>query len=132
MPARISDKRRAKIMDTVSERLIEGESLRQICLDPDMPGRFAILKWVNEDTDLATQYALAREIQADALDDDMAATIADILSGKLDAQAARVVLHANQWRASKMRPKRYGDKIDHNVTGSLTIGIKRNERVDDD
>lgn len=30
-----------------------------------------------------------------------------------------------------MRPMRYGDKIDHKVTGQLTIGIRRNERVEE-
>ena len=131
MPARISDKRRAAIMDKVSERLINGESLRKICLDPDMPGRFAILKWVNDDSELASQYAHARDIQADALDDDITATIAEIRDGTLDAQAARVIIQAVQWRAAHMRPRRYGDKLDLKMTGSLTIGIKRNERVDD-
>ena len=46
---------------------------------------------------------------------------------------ARLICDTMKWMASKLKPKpkRYGDKIDHNVTGSLTIGIKRNERVND-
>ena len=77
----------------------------------------------------ADQYARAMSMQADALDDDIADVVADIRSGELDPQAGRVIIWAHQWRASKMRPMRYGDRIDHKVSGSLTISIRRNERV---
>ena len=79
----------------------------------------------------ADQYARAMSMQADALDDDIADVVEDIRSGVLDPQAGRVIIWAHQWRAAKMRPKRYGNKIDHKVSGALTIGIKRNERVEE-
>ena len=44
---------------------------------------------------------------------------------------ARLICDTMKWMASKLKPKRYGDKIDHKVSGSLTIGITRNERVTD-
>ncbi len=56
--------------------------------------------------------------------------VEEIRDGTLDANAGRVIIWAHQWRAAKMRPRRYGDKIDHKLTGNLTIGIRRNERVD--
>lgn len=33
------------------------------------------------------------------------------LSGSIDPAAARVVLASKQWRAAKLAPKRYGDKL---------------------
>ncbi len=132
MPKRIPDKRRAVIMQTVSVRLMEGESLTAICLDEDMPNKGTILEWMNGDDALANQYARARLLQADALDDDTASTIKDIRDGTLDANAGRVIIWANQWRAARMRPKRYGDKLDVQHGGSLTIGIRANDRVDGD
>ena len=57
--------------------------------------------------------------------------VEEIRNGTLDAKAGRVIIWAHQWRAAKMRPKRYGDKIDHKHSGSLTIGIKQNSRVDE-
>ena len=56
----------------------------------------------------------------------------EIRNGTLDANAGRVIIWAHQWRAAKMRPRRYGDKIDHKLSGSLTIGIRQNERMTDD
>ncbi len=70
-------------------------------------------------------------MQADALDDDIAATGKLRREVRTRARAARVIIWANQWRASKMRPMRYGNKIDHKHSGALTIGIRRNERVID-
>ncbi len=81
---------------------------------------------------LASTIARARDLQADALDDDIAGVIAEIRDSTLDPQAGRVIIWANQWRASKMRPKRYGDKIDHKLSGSLVIGIRQNDRVPGD
>ena len=83
------------------------------------------------DPTLAATIARARDLQADALDDDIADVIEEIRNGTLDANAGRVIIWANQWRAANMRPKRYGDKIDHKHSGSLVIGIRQNERVED-
>lgn len=39
--------------------------------------------------------------------------------GELDPNAAKVIISAYQWRASKLQPKRYGDRLDLAVTGEL-------------
>ncbi len=130
MPPRIPDKRRAKIMDTILKRLMDGESLRSICEDASLPNRQTILEWMNGDGVLAATVTRARLLQADALDDDTADTIQEVRDGTLDANQARVIIWANQWRQARMAPKRYGDKIDLKHSGNLTIGIKRNERVE--
>ncbi len=79
---------------------------------------------------LASTIARARDLQADALDDDIAGVVQEIRDGTLDANAGRVIIWAHQWRAARMRPKRYGDKLDVKHGGSLTIGIRQNERVE--
>ena len=51
---------------------------------------------------------------------------------ELDPQSRRVMVDARKWIASKLKSRVYGDKVDHKVSGALTIGIRRNERVDDE
>ena len=80
---------------------------------------------------LAATIARARDLKADALDDDIAGVVEEIRNGYLDANAGRAIIWAHQWRAAKMWPRRYGDKIDHKHSGSLTIGIRHNDRVID-
>ena len=55
----------------ICERLVEGESLRSICLSDDMPHRGTIFRWLEAHEDFRDQYARAREAQADTLADEI-------------------------------------------------------------
>jgi hypothetical protein len=97
------------IADEICERLSRGESLRTICEDDHMPGRATVHRWLGESKAFQDQYARAREIQADyyadrIVDDAMVAT---------DAQIGRLRMDALKWAASKLAPKKYGDKVQH-------------------
>jgi hypothetical protein len=41
-----------------------------------------------------------------------------VSAGTMDSHAARVVLDSMRWRASKLAPKVYGDRLDVSVTDS--------------
>jgi len=104
---------------------MDGKSLREICDTPKMPNRSTVLRWMNNDEEFAAVIARARSMQADALDDEIQQVTNDIRAGVLDYNAGRVIIWAMQWRASKMRPQRYGDKLDIKSDGSLTVNIVR-------
>ena len=63
--------------------------------------------------------ARAREMQADALDDDIQEVVNQIRSGTLEPHAGQVIIRAHQWRAGKMKPKTYGERqtvdMNHNI-----------------
>jgi hypothetical protein len=63
-------------------------------------------------------YAHAREDQADALADEML-DIAD--DSSLDPNDRRVRIDTRKWVASKMKPRVYGDKVQTEMTGRLTL-----------
>lgn len=71
------------------------------------------------DRELAVAYARAQEIRADLLADQII-TIAD--DETKDPHRARNQINARQWIASKHHSKRYGDRIDLNVTQTIDIG----------
>lgn len=96
-----------------------------------MPQKRTVLKWLEEREDFRTQYARAREEQADHLaeeiveiaDEDPAlAFAAERRDGGEEVEVARVdsaaVAHqrlridARKWFASKVAPKKYGDKLE--------------------
>ena len=54
-----------ELADRVVERMIEGESLRQICARPDMPARRSIFHWLQNNTDFREKYELARVLQCE-------------------------------------------------------------------
>lgn len=63
---------------------------------------------------LADQYARARDERADLLAEEML-QIADVGSG--DPARDRLRLDARKWFTSKLAPRRYGEKIEHEHAG---------------
>ncbi len=111
------------------ERIAKGESKVAICEDARMPGYSTVTAWLKEDEtgDLQATYARAREDQADYMADVMLTE--SRVEG--DVQRQRLIVDTMKWVASKLKPKAYGERMDVKHTGNLTIGIKRNERVEE-
>ena len=115
-----------QLADTICSRIAEGESLREICKDDDMPERVTIYRWLAADPDFCNHYTRAREDQADTLADEIIA-IADeqpeviavlnkngeLIEHKLDGaflQWQKNRMDARKWTAMKLKPKKYGDR----------------------
>lgn len=113
-----------ELFDTICERIANGESLRKISKDDDMPSVVSVMRWLAADEELGNQYARAREIQADGEVDEIL-DIAD--DDELDSNDKRVRIDARKWRAGKMRPKVYGDKLDVDHKGKVSITIDRED-----
>lgn len=103
------------IADKICERLANGESLRAICRDEGMPGISTVLRWVGADTVFREQYARAREAQCDFLADETL-EIGDAATAE-DVHVARLRCDNRRWYTGKVAPKKYGDKIQAEVTG---------------
>jgi len=97
----------SELADAICERLADGQSLRSICRDDDMPNKATVFRWLAADTVFSDQYARARETQADSLADEII-DISDSTTG--DPQRDRLRVDSRKWLAGKMRPKVYGDK----------------------
>ena len=117
------------IADEICLRLSHGESLRSIVKDAHMPAQSTIYVWLLKIAPFAEQYTRAREEQAETMADEIVA-IADEtpqtapvfnkdgeqIDIKLDSayiQWQRQRIDARKWTASKLRPKKYGDRIVH-------------------
>lgn len=122
-----------EIADRICERLADGESLRSICKDEGMPSTGTVCRWLTENEKLQEQYARARELQADALFDDVL-HIADnpqlgekrkvTSDGKEEISYGDMIEHrrlqvdARKWMAGKLRPKKYGEFKAVELTGA--------------
>jgi hypothetical protein len=98
--------------------LASGQSLKSFCKQPDAPGLSTVYQWLAAHKDFADLYTRAREDQADALADEML-DIADDAS--LDPNDKRVRIDTRKWIASKLKPRVYGDKVQSEVSGGLTL-----------
>lgn len=97
-----------EVKNEILSRLIEGESLRSITRDEDMPTIRTVMYHLRKDEAFFQQYALAREEQADTYADE----IVDIADKTDDPAKARLQIDARKWVASKLKSKSYGDKVD--------------------
>ena len=106
-----------ELADTICERLALGESLRAICRDEHMPGMATIFRWLGANERFRDQYAHAREAQADALADDIL-DIADTAEETNEAvRKAQLRIESRKWIASRLKPKKYNDRVINEVTG---------------
>lgn len=117
------------MLDTICERLIGGESIRAMCTDPAMPAACAVFAAAAKDEEFASTIARAREAQQDAIIDEIVA-MADKATVE-DHQVVKLRIWARQWQASKLAPKKFGDrvttesKVDTTVHGSLDVRVSQ-------
>lgn len=129
-----------EVADKICEELATtNKSLRKICEGENMPSVRTVLYWLSEGSkddgkqefkDFLHQYTRAREAQADVLADEII-EIAEhteedhtAFTGINVIQRDKLRIEARKWVAAKLKPKKYGDKIDHNHEGQQTIIVK--------
>lgn len=130
------------ICDTIAT---SSKSLRSICLEDNMPTVRTVLGWLSEGDKedgkaefkaFLHQYARARDQQADFLAEEIL-EIAEhteedhtAFTGGNVVQRDKLRIDARKWIASKLKPKKYGDKIDHNHEGGQTIIVKYQDETE--
>jgi hypothetical protein len=108
-------------------RIAEGESLKKIGQDPDMPSRGTFLRWCHEDAEIGQMYVIALRLRAaghaEELEEDMAEL--DKCTEAYEVAALKVKINTRQWIMSRLLPKQYGDHqiIEH--TGEVKLDEKQ-------
>ena len=102
-----------EVWEELCRRIAEGRSLRDVCRDEDMPSKDYAIEYAQKDETFALQYARAREQRAEFL----AEEILSIADQSEDPHKARLQVDARKWFASKLDPRRFGERldIDHSV-----------------
>lgn len=110
-----------ELADEICKRLSLGETLRTIiATSPHMPDRVTIYRWLESNENFRNQYTRARAEQADYY----AEQIVDEAMTSHDAQIGRLRVDALKWAASKMAPKKYGEKVEIETSQPLTLAFQ--------
>jgi hypothetical protein len=110
------------IADKILEAISSGIGLVTFLKsDQSFPSYPTVMRWIRGNPEFAASYAQAREDMADADADKIADVAQAVLDGNLDPNAARVAIDAYKWSAGKRRPKRYGEKIEVENTGTVAV-----------
>jgi hypothetical protein len=123
-PSKYSDELADKICNTIATTTW---GLHKICSKEGMPCVASVFNWLDnpENKSFLDKYTRARQVQAELLadeiidisDDGTKDMDEDPVSGKkkLDwehIQRAKLRVDARKWKASKLYPKQYGEKLD--------------------
>lgn len=120
--------------DLICDRITQGESLRSICIDEDMPHAGTVCRWLAKNQEFREQYALAREAQAELMADELLEIADDgtndwmekknaegeVIGYRENGEAMRrsqLRISTRQWVAERLLPKKYGTKVQNEHTG---------------
>ena len=116
-----------EMADKICGLISNGMSLRAICNVNGMPARGTVYQWLSENIEFQDQYTRARVEQADYFAEEIV-EIADSVEADSAAVAkARLQVDARKWAASKLAPKKYGEKTELDVKssdGSMTPTVR--------
>lgn len=125
-----------ELFAVICKRLAAGESLLAICKADDMPWRNSVLRYVDANEGERDKYARARDDGLDVLAEQLLeisdhteegqTTVDKPLTGieitKRDMiEHRRLKVDTRKWYLSKLAPKRYGDRIAVEHSGTVSI-----------
>lgn len=115
-----------QVMQRICDEIAQGRSLADICRQDWSPEYCTVARWLGKYEDFRESYNRARESQADVLADEIV-SIADEMPTitvqtrhgehqSIDMAAIqrnRLRVDARKWVAAKLKPKVYGDALQH-------------------
>jgi terminase small subunit-like protein len=125
----------AKIGGRILSKIDAGLSVRKICAQEGMPTCSTVYRWLIENQEFSEQYAKSKESQAegyaeeiiDISDEIPIRTVCDPDGGTSEAIDSagvarnRLRVDARKWIASKLLPKKYGERIGLDHSGTVTL-----------
>lgn len=121
-----------ELADRICNELALGKSIRTVCAIEGMPAIATIFNWFRTQPEFLEQYARAKQEAADAMAEDILDiaddgtndwTKANVRGKQVDVpdreviQRSQLRVETRKWLMAKMKPKRYGDKLDVTTDG---------------
>lgn len=132
---------------TICARFAEGESMWSVARDEGMPSTTTMFTWLRIHEEFLAQYEISKAECADMyaeeiieIADDSANDYVDVTdeNGATGAtrlntehvQRSRLRIDSRKWVASKLKPKKYGEKIQQELTLKTKIEDMTDEELD--
>lgn len=125
-----------ELFDSICDEIANSDKgLVTICKSKDLNAN-SFYEWVANDKVLGEKYARARELQAEYLSDQIIEIADDgtndymtITKGDMEynvedkevTNRSKLRVEARKWKASKLAPKKYGDKLDLTAEVKSTV-----------
>lgn len=111
-------------LDAICDRIINGDSVRQICLKEEI-GVASFWKWVASDAERSARVTSARVASAATLEEDAGSVLED---KQIPVDRAREIASHKRWQAKIRNPRQYGEKLE--LSGGLDIQNLSEQEID--
>ena len=113
----------------ICEEIGLGKSMRTVLKGDDMPAMSAVFRWLSEHQEFKEQYARACEERTEAMAEDILDISDESSRDFIETEDGRQVpnneaiqrsklrVDTRKWLMAKMKPKKYGDKLDMTTNG---------------
>lgn len=127
-----------ELADKICEELALGYSMRTVCKKEGMPAMSSVFKWLRENKEFSEQYEKAKQESTDAMAEDLLDIADDGTNDWMERETengsytvlnteaisrSRLRVDTRKWLMSKMKPKKYGEKLDLTTGGDKFSNI---------
>jgi hypothetical protein len=109
-------------VDALCAQIIDGKMQREICRAMGI-AISSLVDWIAADEERQRRVKEARQWAARAYDEEAEQQIRDA-SEPFELARAKELAHHLRWKATKVAPKDYGDKVDLNHSGETVVRVK--------
>lgn len=102
-----------EIATEIFSRLSAGQSLHKICKDDHMPSFMTVFNWINSKPDFLDRYDNAKIMGCEAMAEELMEIAED---DSRETQRSRLMIDTRKWYLSKIKAKKYGERLDTTVT----------------
>ncbi len=123
------------LFTTICDRISRGDSLREVCRDPEMPHKSTVLRWLHEKPELRDQYVRARDDLLEYWASDILEIADDgtldtmpglnkygdevMIPNHANVQRDRLRIDSRKWLLSKLAARKYGDRLEVEHSGEV-------------
>jgi len=108
----------------ICDLILDGASLRSITERGDMPASSTVHSWIaDSEHPFSERYARACAGRGIRFGEMVSEIALGVLTGRFEADQARVAMDGLKWSAARMAPRRYGDRMEIAAEVNAQLGV---------
>lgn len=115
----------AELAEAVCAGLAAGRALVEVCAEPDMPAMTTVMRWRRDHPEFREAYDIARQVQAEVLDDESLAIARAASPGTVNVD--RLLIGTMDKRSARLRARHAPDRREPAAPRPIRIEIVRAE-----
>ena len=105
----------------ICDEVANGENIISVLKESSYPSWSTFRRWKNENEELRTLYVNSQQDKGIALENEIDDVMQSLKAGEMEASVGNVLIQTLKWKMAKFYPKMFGDKLDVETNGNLSI-----------